>query len=250
MIDVSIEKIIVLGTVSFLTSLLSAIGGGGGGFIMTPFYIFMGLPPQNAIATGKIGGLGTTLGSLNGLFSAKVHRWNIVIPVMLLAALAGILSPIAITHLDNDLYRKLIGILLIALIPIMVIKKIGVVQKVPTKIGKLIGGPILFLTLILQGIFSSGMGTLVVISLMSFFGLRALEANITKRFAQILLNGIIVISLLGSNLIIWKVALVVFATNYVGGHLGSKLAVKKGDQFIMQIFIVLMFFSALGLIFS
>ena len=52
------EKLVILGAVSLLMSILSGIGGGGGGFIMTPLAIFLGLTPQQAIASGKIGGLG------------------------------------------------------------------------------------------------------------------------------------------------------------------------------------------------
>src|SRR5437868_731487 len=105
------EKLIVFGTVSFLMSIISAIGGGGGGFITTPLAIFLGLTPQQAIATGKIAGLGTTLGSLQGLTKAKIHRWKIIVPLMLLATVVGLISPFVIKNLDNEVYRKLIGTL-------------------------------------------------------------------------------------------------------------------------------------------
>ena len=37
---------------------------GGGGLVSIPFLIFMGLPPQVAIATNKFGGFGLLLGAL------------------------------------------------------------------------------------------------------------------------------------------------------------------------------------------
>ncbi|MBX4188923.1 hypothetical protein KW792_02375, partial [Candidatus Saccharibacteria bacterium] len=50
--------------VVFGTSILSGMAGGGGGFIITPFLIAIGLTPQQSIATGKVGALGLDTGSL------------------------------------------------------------------------------------------------------------------------------------------------------------------------------------------
>lgn len=244
------EKLIVIGVVSFLMAILSGIGGGGGGFIGTPLLIFLGLSPQQAIATGKIGGLGTTLGSLRGLSKAKIHNWKLVLPMMGLAAIAGLTAPLIITQLDNEVYRRLIGVLLIALIPVVLLKKIGIKPHSPALWQKIVAVPALMITLLLQGIFSSGLGSLVVLVLAGLLGMRALEANVTKRFSQVILNSLIVLGLLGSGLIVWEVAAVQFATNTVGGYAGAKIAIKRGDSFITYVFIMFMFVSGLELIFS
>jgi uncharacterized membrane protein YfcA len=244
------EKLIVFGTVSFLMSIISAIGGGGGGFITTPLAIFLGLTPQQAIATGKIAGLGTTIGSLHGLRAAKLHSWKRVIPLMGLAAIVGIISPFIIKNLDNDVYRNLIGILLILLIPVVWFRKIGIAEHEPKQWEKILAWPLIVLTLFMQAIFSSGMGSLVVLVLMGFMGLKALEANVTKRFSQVILNSLLVLGLLGSHLILWDVAAVLFVSNIIGALIGSKIALKKGDEFVTKVFIILMLVSGLELIFG
>lgn len=244
------EKLAILGFISFLMSILSGIGGGGGGFIMTPLAIFFGLTPQQAIASGKIGGLGVALGSLQGLTKAKVHRWRVVMPLMLLAAIVGLIAPRVIVNLDNDLYRRLIGIMLLLLIPVMWLRKIGLHETTPSGWQKAIGIPLLAITLLMQAVFSSGMGTLVVLVLMGLLGMRALEANVTKRFSQVLLNSLVVLGLLGTGLIIWEVAIVLFIASVFGGYIGSKIAIKKGDEFITKIFAILMLISGLELIFG
>lgn len=242
------DKLVIFGIVSFLMSIISAIGGGGGGFITTPLAIFLGLTPQQAIATGKIGGLGVTLGSLKGLAKAKIHRWNIVIPLMVLATIVGLSSPFVIKNLDNEVYRNLIGVVLICLIPVIWFRKIGT-QEQNTKVWhRVLAVPLLVVTLFMQAIFSSGMGSLVVLVLMGLMGMKALEANITKRFSQVILNSLIVLGLLGSGLILWNVAIVLFIGNTVGGLIGSKIALKRGDEFVTKVFIILMLVSALGLI--
>ncbi|HET7827862.1 MAG TPA: sulfite exporter TauE/SafE family protein [Candidatus Saccharimonadales bacterium] len=244
------EKLIVFGTVSFLMSIISAIGGGGGGFITTPLAIFLGLTPQQAIATGKVGGLGTTSGSLEGLTKVKIYRWNKVIPLMALAAIVGLTAPFVIKNLDNDIYRRLIGAMLILLIPVIWYRKIGVQEQKPAAWHRIVAIPLLVATMFMQAIFSSGMGSLVVLVLMGLMGMKALEANVTKRFSQVILNSLLVLGLIGSKLILWNVALVIFVGNIVGSSIGSRIALRKGDKFVTQVFIILMLVSGLILIFG
>ena len=47
--EVQINVVLVL-FVSFIIGLLSGLFGVGGGFLMTPFLIFMGIPPAYAVA--------------------------------------------------------------------------------------------------------------------------------------------------------------------------------------------------------
>lgn len=78
----------------------------------------------------------------------------------------------------------------------------------------------------------------------------ALQANVTKRYSQLILNTVIVLGLLGSGLIVWKVAVVGIISAGLGGFIGGKTAAKRGNGFVMTIFVVLMFVSALGLLFG
>lgn len=56
---------ILIAIVGFVSGIISGIGGGGGAMLMIPAFIFTGLPPQMAVATAKMSGLGGVLaGSL------------------------------------------------------------------------------------------------------------------------------------------------------------------------------------------
>lgn len=244
------QTLVIYGFLAFGAQILSGISGGGAGFILTPLAIFLGLPPQNAIATGKLGGLAVSVGSVEKLRKAKLHDWRVVIPIMILAAVIGLIAPFFITKIDNDSYRHILGVLLIAMIPILFIKKTGEGEKDISRTKKILGYGLLALTLFMQAIFSSGMGAFVNIALMMFLGMTALEANVTKRFSQIILNTLIVLGVIGSGLIVWKVAGVVIVTGFVGGQIGARLALNRGNQFVMIIFAVLMFLSGLELLFG
>lgn len=238
----------MLGMASFLLSIFGGISGGGGGFITTPLMIFLGLTPQQAIASGKIGGLGVTLGALKGLTKAKVHRKKPIILLMVLSGIAGLIAPHLIIRLDTEIYRNMLGILIILLVPVMFYRKVGIQKSEPATWQKVIAGPVLLGALLLQAVFSGGLGSLVVLALMALVGMSAIEANVTKRFSQVLMNSLLVLGLIGAGLIIWTVAIVLFVCNIAGGYLGAHIALKKGDAFVTYAIVCLMVASGIGLL--
>lgn len=241
--------LLIYGVAGFLSSIVSGMVGGGGGFIMTPLSIFLGLSPAQAVSTGKFNGLALTVGALGGM--NKV-RGNIskkrVLPVMVLALIIGLLVPYAIKAFDSKAYRVALGIILLLMIPVLVIKKVGVHRTEPTPAKRTIGGVLLALSLALQGIFSGGLGTLVNLVLIGMLGMTPLEANLTKRWSQLILNVVIIIGVFTSGFIVWRVAVVGISTVLIGGYIGGQLATRKGDEFIMRVMILFMVVSAIALI--
>lgn len=234
---------------AFVMSIMSGIAGAGGGFIMTPLGIFLGLTPAQAVATGKFNGLSITIGSLFGMKKARgTVSWRRIIPVMVLAFVVGLIVPFIIKQLDSDIYRLVLGVLLLLMIPVMAFKKMGIKRVDPSTLRKIGGGILLTLSLILQGAFSGGLGTLVNVVLISMLGMTALEANITKRWSQLILNITIIVGVFGTGLVVWPVAAAGILSTFAGSYVGGRIAVKKGDQFIMNIMMIFMFISAIGLI--
>jgi uncharacterized membrane protein YfcA len=242
-------ELLIYGAASFGTAIVSGMVGGGGGFIMTPLGIFLGLSPAQSVATGKLNGLSVTIGALFGMKKIHGHVSRArVVPVMLLALVIGLLAPFAIKAFENDAYRIALGIILLLMIPVVVVKKVGVKPHNPGTVKKIFGGFVLSVALALQAIFSGGLGTLVNVALMGMLGMTALEANLTKRWSQLILNTAIIFGVIGSGLIVWQAAIIGMIAVFVGGYFGGRLAVHKGDEFIMRIMVILMLVSAIGLI--
>lgn len=169
---------------------------------------------------------------------------------MILALVVGLFVPFVIKSLDSEVYRVALGIILLLMIPVLLIKKVGIKAHKPKRLQKNVGYVFLTIALFLQGVFSGGLGTLVNIVLMGMLGMTATEANVTKRWSQLILNSTIVIGVLFSGLIMWEVLLVIVPATLIGGYIGGKIAVKKGNKFIMDTMILLMVVSAIALIFG
>src|SRR3989344_2847708 len=242
-------ELVIFGIAGFVMSILSGIAGAGGGFIMTQLAIFLGLLPAQAVATGKLNGLSVTIGSLSGMKGGhgKISKAR-VMPVMILALLVGLFVPFIIKSLDDEVYRIVLGIIILLMIPVVIVKKVGIKPHKPKVWQKYTGGGLLTIALFLQGVFSGGLGTLVNLVLMDMLGMTAIEANVTKRWSQVILNTTIIIGVLGTGLIVWKVAAVGVFSNLIGSYIGGSMAVNKGNDFIMRVMVVLMFISAVALI--
>jgi uncharacterized membrane protein YfcA len=78
----------------------------------------------------------------------------------------------------------------------------------------------------------------------------AVEANLTKRWSQVVLNITIIIGVVLSGLVIWNVAAIGVVTTFAGSYIGGKMAVNKGDGFIVKIMIGMMLASACALLFG
>jgi len=248
--DVTNIELILFGVVNVCAAVLSGIGGSGGGFIATPLLIILGLSPAQAVATGKLGGMAVATGSLGGMRRVPKRSRRQMTLILSLAVVIGLLAPFAITRLDSEFYRRVLGILLLAMIPILIVKKVGQAEQEVSPARRLVGYGLLILSMAMAAVFSGGLGTLINIVLMAFLGMSALEANVTKRFTQLTLNIIIFVGLLGSGLIIWRVAAVCMLSGGLGGYIGGKIAAKKSNRFVMGVFMVLMFLSALELLFG
>lgn len=234
--------------ITFILAILSGAAGAGGGFVMTPLLILFGLSPAQAVSTGKLSGLAISVGSLHGMRSHKVKNKHLIYIIMLIALVVGLITPRIIIGLDNELYKRLLGVILLIMIPIMMLHKPKPEHHVIALPVKIAGFALLVLALVLQGIFSGGLGTLVNIVLITMLGLSPLDANVTKRYSQVLLNAVIVIGVSRSGLIQWDIALFGIVISLLGSNIGSRMALKKGDEFVKRLLLFFVFVAALELL--
>lgn len=246
-----IWELAVYAVTALIVSVLSAIAGSGGGFVLTPLAILFGLSPAQAVSTGKLLGLTVAAGSLAGMgevrYSVSKRR---VIPVLILALVIGLIAPFIIRSLRSDVYLVVLGVILLLMAPMVVFKKVGLERKDTKRPHRVAGGFLLSLAMMLQAVFGGGLDSLVNIVLMSMMGMDATEANVTKRWAQIVMCLAIIFSLIGSGLIVWQLAMAGMCGSLLGSFVGGRLAIKRGNAFIMHVSVVLMVISGITLILS
>lgn len=243
-----LEKLIIVGVVGFLLAIVSGIAGGGGGIIMTPMLILLGLSPAQAISTGKLAGLSMAVGSLTGMKAKGKFNKKITLVMIVLSVVIGMVSARLIVNIDEGIYMKVIGVLLILIAPLLYIKKIGHSSQDTSGTKKVLGWLGITVFLVLQGVFSSGLGILVNVAMMAGLGMSVIESNVTRRITQLVMNSVIIVGVFGSGLIVWSVAFVCIFVNLIGSTIGGRIAVKKGDAFVSHALVVLTIVSGVALL--
>ncbi|HET8671221.1 MAG TPA: sulfite exporter TauE/SafE family protein, partial [Candidatus Saccharimonadales bacterium] len=208
--------------VSFLASVISGMGGGGGGFIMIPYYLFIGLPPANALATGKLGGIGVAVGAVTAFRGRGLVRKRLLWPLVTITFICSLISAWLIPKINAMLFENIIGIALIALVPTLFIGR-AELQPGPRTRPWIIAGFILYTIFsFLQTLIGTGIGSLLGIILMFLFGLSALESTATKRVAQSVQAFMLFILLALQGLVWWAYGIAALAGAGVGSYIGSR----------------------------
>ncbi len=236
----------------FLIGIISSILGslvGGASLLLIPFLIFIGLPPQVAIATDKFGSIGNALSAFYKFQKAKKIRWKYV-PILAILSLAGsLIGANILLNIDPKILQNIVGFILLLLMPFIFLKKdIGVKDSKPTSFKIAVGLILYFLVQIFSGFFG-GVGPIIFYILIITFGFTIIEANATQTIPILVLfiSSLIIFALNG--IINYEVGAVLLVSMAIGGYIGAHIAIKKGDKWVKGLFALLVIILSIKLLF-
>ena len=227
---------------SLLAGFIDAIVGGGG-LILTPalFAAFPGAAPATLFGTNKAGSVwGTAMATWQ--YSRRVEmRWAALLP----AAAAGFAGAFAgawtVTALSPDFLRKVLPLVLLAVLAYTLAKKDLGRHHAPSFCGNaevwvasLVGLGIGFY----DGFFGPGTGSFFVFLFVRLLGYDFLNASASAKLLNCATN-IAAISLFAfKGHVWWHYAVTLAIANVVGSMAGTHMALKHGTGFVRGIFIV------------
>ncbi|OQX00743.1 hypothetical protein BWK69_00820 [Candidatus Parcubacteria bacterium A4] len=125
--------------VGFSANFVGAIAGGGG-LISILFLIFAGLPPQIAIATNKLGEIGSGIGKASKFIKEKKVVWEFILPFSIISLIGGCIGANILLNINQEMLSNVVGFILLLLLPTIFIKKeMGQERVVTTKKRKTMG---------------------------------------------------------------------------------------------------------------
>ncbi len=232
-----IEQLILF-AVALIANTFSALAGGGAGLIQLPALLLLGLPFSVALATHKIASVALGLGAVARYLKEDLLQRRIAL-LMLTSGLPGvILGGFMIVQIPDAIARMALGILTIMLGVYSIFSpKLGMVYQAKHMHGLYFatGGAVLFLIGILNGSLTSGTGLFVTLFLIRWFGLDYKHAvAYTLVMVGVFWNGTgaVTVGLLSDIQWSWLIALLL--GSFIGGYLGSHLAILKGNTIIKR----------------
>lgn len=237
---------ILIAIVGLISGIVSGIGGGGGAMLMIPAFIFTGLPPQMAVATAKLSGLGGDFGGLIGFLKSGHIRKDIIKVMIPVAIVVGLIVPFVFAVVESQVFQIALAIIMIALLPTLFIKKKTI--KPPTRKHRVIGFSLYSLVLFLQGIFSGGVGGLAVYVLKLLFGTSNIETMATRRVVVAVLSPVTLVALFIGGFVSPWLGLVGLVTAFVGTIIGTKIVLRRGEMFVSVVMAITILTSSIFLI--
>jgi len=233
---------IVISLASALAGMIDAIVGGGG-LILLPalFAVFPGVAPATLLGTNKSAAIwGTAVASWQ--YSRRVAvRWNALLPGVIAAFLGAFAGAWSVTLIDPSFLRKLLPVILLALLIYTLAKKelgrthapvfSGTAEQVRMAlIGLVIG--------FYDGFFGPGTGSFFVFLFVRLLGYDFLNASVSAKLLNLATNIASLALFAAKGHVWWHFVLPLAVANVLGSLLGSWLALRHGTGFVRVIFIV------------
>lgn len=234
--------IVLLCLAAFFAGFIDAIVGGGG-LIQTPMGLILlpNLPVSTVIGSLKVPAFsGTSFAAWQYVKKVTIN-WKILSIMMLLACPSAFLGSTLLTYVSNDFMKPLLLIVL----PLLAIytyakKNFGQHQEknISPKTQIINAIAISFVVGLYDGFIGPGTGSFLVVAFIAIMGFDFLHASANAKMVNLATNfGSICLFMLKGE-IIWAIALPMAASNALGGWMGAKLAINKGNGFIRIFFMV------------
>jgi uncharacterized protein len=239
--DLTLE-LILLCMAAFAAGFVDAIVGGGGliqlpaGLVLLPQY-----PVATVIGTLKLPAFcGTAIAAFQYSKRVALDKPMLVV-MMLLACIASFTGSYMLTQVSNSFMKPfLLGVLVIVAIYTYSNKNFGThTVKAHSRRTQWVYALLISLVLgLYDGFIGPGAGSFLILAFISMLGFDFLKASAYAKFVNLATNVGSIILFSSAGKMIFAIAIPMAVCNALGGWLGAKLAILKGNKFIRIFFLV------------
>jgi len=232
--------------ISWHIPLLTAVGvaagtvnvlAGGGSMLTLPLLIFMGLPSATANGTNRVAIL------FQNVFAVSGFRKQGIFPLRLALlctgpALAGsyVGARLAI-HIDDQMFNRILAVIMIGVLVVTVADPARRLNTFACRMTPLRTAVILlsfFGVGLYGGFVQAGVGFIIISGLL-VHGFDLVRINAVKVFVILVFNVVALAVFIAHGRIDYGMGIALAVGNSVGGWIGSRLAVKKGHDWIKKV---------------
>jgi len=227
---------------------------GGGSLLTVPIMVFMGIPGPVANGTNRIGILAQNITAVITFFKKGFSDFKLSLSLAAMAIPGSIAGALVGTRLEGVWFNRTLAIIMLGVMVITAIdsgkKKSQTFETIPR--GRLIAGHLLMAGVGFYGGFIQiGVGFIIMPVLHSVLGLDLVRTNMHKVFIVGTYTITALVVFASQVQILWLFGLCLAVGNSIGGYLGTRTSISKGDKTIkivlnsiLVVFIVkLLFFS-------
>lgn len=223
----------------FLTGFAAAVINviaAGGSFLTLPLLIFLGLPASLANGTNRVGVLAQNVSAVFGFHRHRVLpvSWSLAVSVPATAGAA--IGVWAALHVPDVAFRRILSVVMLSMTLATLLSgrtrvRPDAAPRSPWHWSMTAG---FFLAGIYGGFLQAGVGFLAL-ALTTVAGLDLVRGNAVKVFVVMLLTGLSLAVFAGAGHVHWPAGLALALGNLLGGLVGVKVAVLKGQKWLEHV---------------
>ncbi len=237
--------------VSFVVSIFS-VAVGGTSLITVPVFISLGLTSKSAVATNMFALIFLSVSGFLGLKkAAKPAHYGLFAILSVLTVCGSIIGARFLLAVDSVVLKKMIAIMIGIMAGSFFLKRnLGLqeaIEKIPKR--KLVAGSLfIFILGIYGGFFSGGYVTLLSYVLVWIFGLNFLQVAFVTKLFNTFSSLVACLFFYIHGLIDFSAGIPLALSMFLGAFLGAKLALKKGNLWVRNLFLVTAWLLAIKLL--
>ena len=225
---------IILFIVALFAAGIDAIAGGGG-LLVVPTMLILGINPLVTLGTNKLQScFGTATSSYNYFKNGLLKENNIKL-LAIISFVGSLIGTFLVSQLSNELLNNLIPILLIGAAIFLIINKGNKFNISKSVVLAFL--PLVFLIGFYDGFFGPGTGTFFVMTFLIIKNRSLMQATAATKVLNLSSNFASFLIFQYKGFVIWELALIMAIAQVTGAYIGSKLAIKNGEKFVRPVIV-------------
>ena len=230
-------KLLLLFVIGIVTGFINVMAGGGSSLSL-PTLIFLGLDSSMANGTNRIAIFIQNMAAVMSFKQEKFSEFKTSLKLSALALPGAIIGAVVAVRIDNDLFQKILGIVMIGImITIILPKRNNNKTKTLAETHSWLIYPAMVGVGFYGGFLQIGVGFILMAILFNLMNLNLIRVNMHKVFIIFFYTIPALGVFIFTKNVNWQFGLVLAAGNALGAWWSVKVAIKKGEKVIRIVLI-------------
>ncbi len=241
-------NILILFAIGIFAGFLN-VTAGGGSTLTLPALIFLGLDSALANGTNRVAIFIQNISAVYSFKKEKYQQFDISLKLSLFTLPGSILGAILAVNLNDALFQKILGIIMVGIIISMIIPQKKIIdsqhdnKKIPASAYFAMVGIGFY-----GGFIQVGVGFILMAALQRLMKLDLVYVNMHKVFIVLVYTVPALLIFILTKNVNWGLGIALAAGNAIGGWWAAKFSVKKGEKLIRNVLIVAVLIMATKLL--
>ncbi len=221
-----VEYVVVL-IGSFIAGSINTLAGNGSVITLSLLTELVGLPPNLANGTNRVGMLLQAAGSSRGFAANKVADMSKARPIIILTIIGAIGGVLTATKVSNDQFMFVFKYLMVFMLVVVLVKPERWLSEATDKpLSRWLSIPIFLILGFYGGFIQMGMGIFFIAVMVLLSGYSIIAANAIKTIVVMIYTTIVLAIFAWKGLVDWETGIIMAFGQTIGGYLTALYAVR------------------------